>query len=400
MPERRIGILSQLVPPKATWTEEKVPDQKGKTVIITGGNIGIGRETARVLLSKGAKVYIATRSADKAQAAIDELKSSTGSETIFFLKLNLADLDSVKTAAEEFIRKEPELHTLYNNRGITYAKADQTTSQGFDIIFGTNVLGHFYLTKLLLPVLKATAKNSPAGSVRIINMSSIAHYMSASEGIRSSTLGPETDAVAARKKLGVARLYGQSKLGNILFSNELARRYKDDGIVSISLFPGAINADLSGHAGSFWQRFKGLLGTLYHRAITSLYAGTDPEASRLNGKYLTAWARLTLPSKKALDPQLGTTLWNWCEEQVKKGAKVNDDVKAKDSEDTKVEEDSKPKVEEDIKVEDVTKVVEVTKAEEDTKPKEDIKTEEATKVDEATKAKEDTEAKDETKSKE
>jgi len=139
---------------------------------------------------------------------------------------------------------------------------------------------------------------------------------------------------------------------------------------------------------------------VYHRAITSLYAGTDPEASRLNGKYLTAWARLTLPSKKALDPQLGTTLWNWCEEQVKKGAKVNDDVKAKDSEDTKVEEDSKPKVEEDIKVEDVTKVVEVTKAEEVTKPKEDIKTEEATKVDEATKAKEDTEAKDETKSKE
>jgi retinol dehydrogenase 12 len=136
MSGRRIGILSQLVPPKTDWTEEKVPDQQGKTVIITGGNIGIGKETARVrflfpqheihfplicnrsqvLLSKGAKVYIATRSADKAQAAIDDLKANTGKESVFFLKLNLADLDSVKTAAEEFIRKEPELHTLYNNR--------------------------------------------------------------------------------------------------------------------------------------------------------------------------------------------------------------------------------------------------------------------------------------------
>lgn len=467
MPERRIGILSQLVPPKATWTEEKVPDQKGKTVIITGGNIGIGRETARVLLSKGAKVYIATRSGDKAQTVIDELQSSTGKKTIFFLELDLADLDSVKAAAEEFIRKEPELHTLYNNRGVTYAPADQPTSQGFDTIFGTNVLGHFYLTKLLLPVLKAAAKGSPAGTVRVVNMSSIAHYMSASEGIRWTTLGPGADAAAARKKLGVARLFGQSKLGNILFSNELARRYGDDGIVSISLFPGAVNADLSGYAGSFWKRFRGLLGTCicfilsggdlealtedlrrdegpiarqmrsgteavestvqrgirqnsgisdehdsddprepskeYHRAITSLYAGTDPEASGLNGKYLTAWARHTLPSKKALDSQLGKRLWDWCEEHVKKDTKVNADVKAKDSEDTKVEEDSKSKDSEDAKVEDVTKVVEVpilTKTEGDTKPKEDIKVEEVTKADEATKAKEDTEAKEDTKSKE
>jgi hypothetical protein len=136
----------------------------------------------------------------------------------------------------------------------------------------------------------------------------------------------------------------------------------------------------------------------YHRAITSLYAGTDPEASKLNGKYLTAWARRTLPSKKALDSQLGTRLWDWCEEQVKKDTKVNKDVKAK--EDTKVEEDSKPDVEEDITVEEIPMIAEVTKAEKDTKPKEDTKVEEGTKADEATKAKEDTEAKEDTKSKE
>jgi hypothetical protein len=249
--------------------------------------------------------------------------------------------------------------------------------------------------------------------------------------------------------------------------------------VSISLFPGAVNADLAGYAGSFWKRFRGLLGTCicfilsggdldaitedlrheerqmrtgaestvqrgvrqnsgfsedldsdeplesskeYHRAITSLYAGTDPEASKLNGKvrvirppelplinrltrtrkipfqYLTAWARRTLPSKKALDSQLGIRLWDWCEEQVNKDTKVNKDVKAK--EDTKVEEDSKPDVEEDITVEEIPMIAEVTKAEKDTKPKEDTKVDEGTKVDEATKAKEDTEAKEDTKSKE
>jgi len=269
--------------------------------------------------------------------------------------------------------------------------------------------------------------------------------------------------------------------------------------VSISHFPGAVNADLSGYAGSFWQRLKGLLGTcicfilsggdlealtedlrheeasntralrseaqssaqlaqrqvrqntafsseldpdepsepskVYHRAITSLCAGTDPDASQLNGKvrvirppelsrltghvkylfqYLTAWARLTLPSKKALNSQLGTRLWDWCEEQVKKDTKVNEDVKVK--EDTEAEEDTMPKVEAvtkvvDVtkpKVEDITKVVDVTKAEEGAKPKEDAKVEEGAKVEEVTKAdeattgkaKEDTEAKEDTKSKE
>jgi hypothetical protein len=160
----------------------------------------------------------------------------------------------------------------------------------------------------------------------------------------------------------------------------------------------------------------------YHRAITSLYAGTDPEASRLNGKvrvfrppelpliyrltrtrkipfqYLTAWARRTLPSKKALDSQLRTRLWDWCEEQVKKDTKVDKDVKAK--EDTKVEEDSKPEVEGDITVEEIPKIAEVTKAEKDTKPKVDIKVEEGTKADEATKAKEGTKADEATKAKE
>jgi len=318
MSEKRIGVFSQLLPPKPSWTAADVPDQTGKTVIVTGGNGGIGKETARVLLSKGAKVYIATRSAEKSGKAIEDLKRETGKETIFFLKLDLADLGSIKAAAEEFTSKESELHALYNNGGVMYTPIDAVTSQGIDMQFGTNVLGHFYLTKLLLPILTATAKKSPAGTVRVVNVSSIGHYLGAPEGIRWSTLNPGDDSLAARKKLGTTKLYGQSKFGNILFSNELARRYGGEGVVSISLHPGTIDTDLSRYASSLVQRAGRLVTySVSYGAITSLYAGTSPAACDLGGKYLTAWARVTLPNKKVLNPELETKLWEWCEEKVR-----------------------------------------------------------------------------------
>ncbi|KAF8483435.1 NAD(P)-binding protein [Russula ochroleuca] len=315
--EKRIGSFSQLFPPKSTWTAENVPDQTGKVVIITGGNSGIGKETARVLLSNGAKIYIATRSKEKSEAVIEELKRETGKESIFFLQLDLSDLVSVKTAAEEFISRESELHTLYNNGGV-YAVIDKLTSQGFDMQFGTNVLGHFYFTKLLHPLLTVTAKNSPQGSVRVVNVSSIGHYVVPPDGIQWSTLSPGDDYLAVGKKIGALKLYGQSKLGNILFSNEFARQYGGEGIVSISVHPGNINTDLARNASAFTK----ILGRIItypvsYGAINSLYAGTSPAASELNGKYVTAWARVTLPHQRALDTDLGKKLWEWCEEQVK-----------------------------------------------------------------------------------
>ncbi|KAI9444096.1 NAD-P-binding protein [Lactarius indigo] len=318
MAEKNIGTLGQFFPPKPTWTSADVPDQTGKTVIVTGGNSGVGRETARVLLSKGAKVYIATRSEEKSQKAIDELKKETGKDSIFFLKLDLADLVSVKAAAEEFIGKETELHTLYNNGGVMNTPVDDVTTQGYDMQFGTNVLGHFYFTKLLLPVLTVTAKQTAAGTVRVVNVSSIAHQYGLPEGIRWATLASGKDSLGARKGLDPAKLYGQSKLGNILFSKELARRHGAEGIVSTSLHPGVINTDLGRYSGSILQLIGRLIGyDVTYGALTSLYAGTAPAAGELNGKYFTVWARLAVPSKKALDTELAKKLWEWCEEQVK-----------------------------------------------------------------------------------
>ncbi|KAI0278521.1 hypothetical protein BC826DRAFT_1084058 [Russula brevipes] len=368
---KRIGMLAQLVPPEPTWTAADVPDQTGKVVIITGGNRGIGKETARELLSKGAKVYIATRSEEKARSTIEDLKQATGKDSIYFIKLDLADLPCVKTAAEEFIGKEPELHTLYNNAGVMYTPVDKVTNQGYDLQFGTNVLGHFYFTKLLLPVLTATAKKCPPKTVRVVNVSSIGHYIGGSEGIRWSTLATGDGSLEERKKLGPAKLYSQSKLGNILFSNELARQCESDGVVSISLNSGT---DFTSHASTFVERVVqtmkyafvyviscGSLSMLTEEtqaiadftegtrvgavatkvsegtravadkvggsspsetsnpqgAINSLYAGTAPPAGELNGKYLTAWARVTLPHRKALDSEAEKKLWEWCEERVK-----------------------------------------------------------------------------------
>ncbi|KAI0263036.1 NAD-binding protein [Gloeopeniophorella convolvens] len=317
MSDKRIGFFSQTFPPKPTWTSKDVPDQTGKIAIVTGGNGGIGRETARVLLTKGAKVYLATRSKEKTEKAIEELRKETGNNNVFFLKIDLADLPSIKTAAEEYSSKESELHMLYNNGGVMYTPMEQVTSQGYDAQFGTNVLGHFYLTKLLLPVLIAAAQKSPAGTVRVVTVASVGHNFAPPEGIVWGSLKGD-ESLATRKKLGTNKLYGQSKLGNILFSNELARRYGDQGIVSLSLHPGSINTDLSRHAGFLVRRIGQLVTyDVSYGALTSLYAGTAPAAGELNGKFLTAWARVTLPNKKALNPELEGKLWEWCEEQVK-----------------------------------------------------------------------------------
>lgn len=317
MSESRISIFSQLFAPKPLWTSKDVPDQTDKTVLITGGNRGIGRELARVLLSKNARVYIAARDENRAQKTIDELKEKTGKQSIFFLRLDLADLPSIKTTAQGFTSKETKLHTLYNNGALIFPPVETLTKQGYDGQFGTNVLGHFYLTELLLPTLIATAKDSPPGVVRIVNVSSIAHNFSIPpEGINWNTVGPNAD-MAKRKKVGTMNFYSQSKLGNVLITNELARRVGDKNIVAVSLHPGNVYSGLED-----WNIIMRILVRLAvhdvsYGGITPLYAGTAPAGAELNGKYLTAWARVTLPSEKALDVELQKKLWKWCEDQVK-----------------------------------------------------------------------------------
>ncbi|KZT54668.1 NAD(P)-binding protein [Calocera cornea HHB12733] len=305
--------LSEIFPPKPVWTVDKIPDLSGKVAIVTGGNTGIGKVTCKYLLLNNAKVYMASRSQEKADAAIADLKAVTKKDDIYFLSLDLADLASVKKAAAEFQSKETQLHLLFNNAGVMACPMEQITKQGLDMQFGTNVIGHGYFTKLLLPTLVATAKTTPDGKVRVINTSSNGHIGAPKGGILWDTL---KEGPIRLKKLGPQSAYFQSKWGNVVFSDELARQYGDQGIVSTSLNPGAIRTELARYAPQWIMRiFNGMLNEADpFGAMTQLYAGTAPETASANGKYFIPWARPGVPRADTEDEEVAKKLWNYIDE--------------------------------------------------------------------------------------
>ncbi|KAI0050565.1 NAD(P)-binding protein [Auriscalpium vulgare] len=199
---------------------------------------------------------------------------------------------------------------------------DLMTAQGYDGQFGTNVLGHFFFIQLLLTTILRTAKGEASGKPfrpRIVNVSSIAHEIyKVPGGLQWDTLLKGDESLSARKKLGQRGLYGQSKLGNVLITKELAARYGNDGVVAISLHPGGIKTELQRHTPNIMRRLMDwLLYDVSYGAITQLYAATSPEALEMNGEYLTAWARRQLPTTWARDEEMRQKVWAWCEEQVK-----------------------------------------------------------------------------------
>ncbi|KAJ8087222.1 hypothetical protein PM082_006052 [Marasmius tenuissimus] len=310
-----LSRVDEWYPPKPKWTPEDMPDLTGKVALVTGGNAGLGKLTVQELLKHNAKVYIAARNRTSAEEAINELLAQTGKEALF-VELDLADLKSVKTCAEEFLRTEKELHILYNNAGIMQPPFEKITAQGFDLQFGVNVLGHFYLTKLLLPILLNAAKSCPEQEVRVVNVSSMAHCQFPLLSFDTFKDGP------ARNRLGYlpGTLYAQSKFGNVIFAKELARRYGDEGIISTAVHPGAIDTGLW-TAGSmpwiivFLARLL-VLHPLMYGAYTQLYAGTAPEVAKLNGEYFVPWARHGKPHRNTEDAALGKKLWEYMEGEI------------------------------------------------------------------------------------
>lgn len=302
------SLTSQMFPPKPKWSVDDMPDLTGKVVIVTGGNTGCGKESVRVLLLHGAKVYLAARSEGKAREAIEDLKKETGHEAIF-LPLDLADLVSVRRGAEEFLSKEKQLHILFNNAGVMLSPMDMLTKQGYDLQFGTNVIGHFHFTKLLLPALLAAA--TPTEKARVITTSSSANYM----GTLNFDLWADGPA---RNKKASGDMYVQSKHGNVVFAVELARRYGAQNIVSHSLNPGSIRTDLQRHLSPFANKMQDIfLFPVSMGALTQLWAGTSPEAGQMNGEFMIPWARLGKARKETGDPEVGKKLWEWLEVQCK-----------------------------------------------------------------------------------
>ncbi|THH10679.1 hypothetical protein EW146_g8297 [Bondarzewia mesenterica] len=332
------SLRSQWFPPRPLFSTDHIPDLSNRIAIVTGGNTGIGKETVRALLSHNARVYLAARDPLKAQLAIDDLKSDTGKDTLYFLECDLADMKSVARAAETFLSKEHELHMLFNNGGVMWTDVSQLTKDGYDLQFGTNCLGHALLTLRLIPALLAGARSSPDAKARVVTTASLAAYL---DVIHWGTFrpGPERD------KLDTYALYNQSKHANVVFAKELARRYGDKGIVSTSVNPGNLKTELQRHMDPISRFFTNAVAyqqnlVLYpvpYGALTQLYAGTSPESVNLNGKvriplpflssppdsfklrpqFLVPWARVAECRPEASDPEIGKRLWEYIEQETK-----------------------------------------------------------------------------------
>ncbi|KAI0725375.1 NAD(P)-binding protein [Fomitopsis betulina] len=305
-------IHKQCRPAEPTFSVDQIPDLSGKVVIVTGGNSGIGRETVKVLLSHNAKVYMASRDENKARIAIEELKEQTGKEAVY-LELNLANLASVRNSAAEILSKETELHVLYNNAGVSTVPIDWLTDDGYDMTFGTNVVGHFLFTKLLLPALLAGKETSEDHFARVIWVSSYTAYM-ATLNYTTFRDGP------TRKKAGYALMYFQSKYAAVVLAHECARRYAEQGILSLSVNPGNIKTEIMRYASPVDLKFVELFLKLYpvdYGALGQLWAGTMPEALNHNGEFVVPWARVASPRKDAFKEKVGVKLWTWLEGEVK-----------------------------------------------------------------------------------
>jgi NAD(P)-dependent dehydrogenase (short-subunit alcohol dehydrogenase family) len=274
-------------PPKPKFTDRDVPDLAGRVCIVTGSNTGIGKEVARILYSKNARVYVAARSEDKARAAIQDIKDSNPSTSpsttgsLEFLSLDLSDLTHVRTAAQTFLAKEQRLDILFNNAGVMVSSATTEplprTQHGHELSLGVNCLGTLLFTQLLTPLLTATARSprTPLGSVRVIWLSSFALELFAHDSV-----GVKLDNLDYHVPKPGTERYGVSKVGVWALAVEYARRHREDGIVSVPINPGNLTSELPRHQGVLLKTVARLVGyPPLLGAYTELWAAFSEEVT-------------------------------------------------------------------------------------------------------------------------
>uniref|UniRef100_A0A8C1WRZ3 Zgc:112332 n=1 Tax=Cyprinus carpio TaxID=7962 RepID=A0A8C1WRZ3_CYPCA len=266
-----------------------------KTVIITGANTGIGKETVRDLAKRGARVIMACRDLEKAEEARKELMEDSGNQNIVANKLDLSDTKSIRAFAELINKEEKQVNILINNAGIMMCPYSKT-ADGFEMQFGVNHLGHFLLTYLLLDLLK---KSAPS---RIINVASVAH-----------TWGSiHLDDINSEKGYSPRRAYGQSKLANILCTRSLAKRLQGSGVTVYSLHPGVVQSELFRNLSKPVQIavkvFSPFTKTTIQGAQTTIYCAVEPKLDNESGGYYSDCAP-ALCSREALDDEMAQKLW-------------------------------------------------------------------------------------------
>jgi retinol dehydrogenase 12 len=267
-------------------------DLTDRTILITGANTGIGRATAESLAARGATLYLACRSEAKARPVMTQITDATGNDRLHLLSLDLGDLESVRACADAFLQTGQPLHVLVNNAGLAGKRG--VSASGFELAFGTNHVGPFLLTNLLLDRLRASA---PA---RIVDVSSEGHYR---------VDGIDYDAVRRPTRTRTAfHEYCVSKLANVLHVQELGRRLDGSGVTTYSLHPGTIASDV-------WREvpwpIRPLMKMRMHSPAegsqTSVYCATSPDVADDTGLYYEDCARKA-PSRHAT-PERAAELW-------------------------------------------------------------------------------------------
>jgi NAD(P)-dependent dehydrogenase (short-subunit alcohol dehydrogenase family) len=283
------------------------PEMHGKTVVVTGGNSGIGYETALALSAMGARVIVTARNADKGRTAVAALNDAAGGpQPIQLVVFDLGDLASVRRGAAEILEQAPHLDVLVNNAGLVQTLRSETVD-GFETTFAVNHLGPFLLTNLLLDRL---VESAPA---RIVNVASTAHA--------AARHGMPFDDLQTTGRYRAMRVYGQSKLANMLFTLELSRRLAGTGVTANSLHPGTVRTGYGADGDA-----RGLLAlgikiaspfflSPAKGARTSVYLASAPEVEGVSGEYFVK-CKARPPKRWAQDPEAAARLWQVSEELV------------------------------------------------------------------------------------
>jgi NAD(P)-dependent dehydrogenase (short-subunit alcohol dehydrogenase family) len=299
-----------------SWTATDIPDQTGRTALVTGANGGLGLETARELARKGAHVIMAARDQEKASAAEADIRAELPDASLEVVPLDLGSLASVREAADKVLASHGTIDLLINNAGLM-AQPERKTEDGFEMQFGVNHLGHWVLTAKLLPAVLA------APAPRVVTVTSTAHHM----GFAVNPSNPHLQG-----KYGPWKAYGQSKLANFHFGIGLQREFDRAGVSAASLIahPGLSNTDLQARTtreneGDFWGKFFHKMTTTGgmappYGALSQLRAATDPSAK--GGEfYGPLWVNTGPPVKKPILRQIDmskgiTRLWEVSERET------------------------------------------------------------------------------------
>ena len=270
-------------------------NMKGRVCLVTGANSGIGRSAALGLAETGATVVMVCRDRDKGEAARSDIVARSRNDAIDLMLADLSSQSSIRQLAAQFREKHDELHVLLNNAG-KLSSQRTTTVDGLETTFAVNHLGYFLLTLLLIEVLKASAPS------RIVNVSSSAHRM--------GTI--KFDDLQLERGYGGYKAYSQSKLANVLFTYELARKLEGTGVTVNSLHPGTVRTNLfkgvTGPVGAYINLLKPLMKSSGRGAETAVYLACSPEVEGITGKYFIN-KKVAKSWRRSHDTEMGQRLW-------------------------------------------------------------------------------------------